>query len=110
MNTNFEVIALTRFVIKPELAAPEADAFTPRQSEMSRGPRLRSLLINIQNQSVGVVVKHILGSIPGPVKSDFVARDSPVATAATFPCCPGAKQQRWAPPLITRFGVITRVQ
>ena len=25
-------------------------------------------------------------------------------------CCPGAKQQRWAPPLVTRFGVISRLQ
>ena len=32
-----------------------------------------------------------------------------LATAATFLCCPGAKSRRWAPPLVTRFGVMPRV-
>ena len=34
MNTNFEVIGLTRLGIKPESTAPEADALTTRPSEM----------------------------------------------------------------------------
>ena len=34
-----------------------------------------------------------------------------LATAATFfrGCCPGAKPQRWGSPLVSRFGVITRI-
>ena len=33
MNTNFEVIGLTRLRIKPKSTAPEADALTTRPSE-----------------------------------------------------------------------------
>ena len=33
MNTNFKVIGLTQFGIKPKSTAPEADALTTRPSE-----------------------------------------------------------------------------
>ena len=34
MNTNFQVIGLTRLGIKPNYTAPEADALTTRPSEL----------------------------------------------------------------------------
>ena len=34
MNSSFKVIGLTRLGIKPECAAPEADALTTRPSEL----------------------------------------------------------------------------
>ena len=37
MNTNFEVIGLTRLGIKPKSTAPKADALTTRPSELFNG-------------------------------------------------------------------------
>ena len=39
MNTNFQVIGLTRLRIKPESTAPEADAVTIRPSELLNARR-----------------------------------------------------------------------
>ena len=47
MNTNFKVIDLNRLGIKPESAAPEADAFTPRPSELYF--KQRSNFLQMQN-------------------------------------------------------------
>ena len=48
-------------------------------------------------------------SVPGWVKSDTV---SPTARhrcdVSSELCCPDAKQRRWTPPLVTRFGAISR--
>ena len=50
------------------------------------------------------------GSIPGPVKLDTV---SPTirhrCDVSSELCCPGAKPRRWAPPPVTRFGMLPRV-
>ena len=55
-------------------------------------------------------VREVWGSIPGPVKSDTV---SPTTRhrcdVSSELCSPGAKPRRWAPQLVTRFGVIQRV-
>ena len=69
----------------------------------------------LQNQPVISVVctllsvREVWGSIPGSVKSDTV---SPTAChrcdVSSELCCQGAKQRRWAPLLVTRFGVISR--
>ena len=40
MNTHFTVISLTRFGIKPESAAPEADALSDRPSEPPCGMKI----------------------------------------------------------------------
>ena len=51
-----------------------------------------------------------LASIPGPVKSDTVSPTARHRCNVTLElCCPGAKPRRWAPPLVTSFGVIPRV-
>ena len=65
---------------------------------------------------VSLVINHIaigtevLGMIPGPVKSNTM---SPTARrrcdVSSELCCPGAKPQRWAPILISLFGVIPQV-
>ena len=46
-----------------------------------------------------------LGSIPGPVKLDTVS-----STARHRCNVPGVKSRRWIPPLVTRFGVISRLR
>ena len=52
-------------------------------------------------------LQKVWDSIPGSVKSDSV---SPTVrhrcNVSSELCCPSAKPQRWAPPLVTRFGVI----
>ena len=54
-------------------------------------------------------IREVRGSIPGPVKSAQCRQW--LATAATFlrSCVAQAKPRRWAPLLVTRFGVILRV-
>ena len=52
------------------------------------------------------LVRKVTGLIPRPVISD---KASPTARhrrdASSELCCSGAKPRRWAPPLITRFGM-----
>ena len=43
MNTDFEVIGLTRLGIKPESTAPEVDAFTTRPLELWRMKHLEHI-------------------------------------------------------------------
>ena len=53
-------------------------------------------------------VREVWGSTLGLVNPDTVspmARHSSNFSSAL--CCPGAKHQNWAPPLVTRFGVIS---
>ena len=58
-----------------------------------------------------IVVLEVLGALPGTVKLDS---ESPTAShrcnVSSELCCPDAKLRRWAPPLVTRFGVILRVK
>ena len=48
---------------------------------------------------------------PGRSNRHSVANDSPPLRRffGAVLCCPGAKPRRWAPQLVTRFGVIRRV-
>ena len=64
---------------------------------------------------VDVVVKDIaigVGIVLGSISQagEMGHRRQRLATAATFPCCSGAKPRRWAPPLVTRFGVMLRLK
>ena len=67
----------------------------------------------MDNRPVGEVVK----DIPiGAVGLEFDPRAGqighclqPLATAATFLCCPGVRPRRWAPPLVARFDMIPRL-
>ena len=52
-------------------------------------------------------VAECLGSIPGPVNSGTV---TPPLRLSLELCFPGTKSRRWIPPLVSRFGVIPRVQ
>ena len=52
-------------------------------------------------------VREVWGSIPGPVKSAQCRQR--LAIVSSKLCSPGAKPRRWAPQLVTRFGVIRRV-
>ena len=51
----------------------------------------------------------------GAVGLGFDSRAGQIGTArhrcdvSSGLCCPGAKPRKWAPPLVTRFGVLTRV-
>ena len=55
-------------------------------------------------------VRGVWGSIPRLVKLDTVSPTARHHCDVFFElCCPGTMQQRWASPLITRFGVIPRV-
>ena len=56
------------------------------------------------------VIGKSLGSILRPVKSDTVLPTTRHrCDVSSELCCPVAKPRRWAPPLVTRFGVIPRV-
>ena len=56
-------------------------------------------------------VREVLGSIPGPIKSNtawtMACNSSDVSLEL---CCSGAKPQRWTPPLDTRFDVMPQVR
>ena len=44
MNTNFEVIGLTRLGIEPKATSPEADVFCSVITSIGRGPNARKYL------------------------------------------------------------------
>ena len=55
-------------------------------------------------------VQKALSSIPEPVNSNaMLATTHHRCAVSSELCCPGAKPRRWIPPLVTRFGVISRV-
>ena len=54
-------------------------------------------------------VREVWDSIPGPVKSAVSPTTRHRCDVSSELCCPGAKPRRWAPQLVTRFGVIRRV-
>ena len=51
----------------------------------------------------------LVGSIPGRVQIEHSDTNSHRCDTFLELCCPDAKPRRWAPPLVTRYGVITRV-
>ena len=71
------------------------------------------LLQQSRKSQVGIVVKDIaIGAEDGRFDSragQIGHSRQRLANAATFLCCPGAKPWQWIPPLVTRFGVISRV-
>ena len=62
MNTNFQVIGLTRLGIKPKSTAPEADAHTTRSSELKRHVEVqiyRPFLLAVEQNFALLVILHI---------------------------------------------------
>ena len=62
--------------------------------------------------STTLSLREVRGSIPVPIKSDTVpptARQSSPLRRFFGAVLPGAKPRRWAPPLVTRFGVMPQV-
>ena len=81
-----------------------------------RNPNLAiASLIIIDDRPVSLFVKYtpsawdVWGSITGPVKSTVSPTARHRCDVSLEMCCPGAKSRRWASPLVTAFGVLSRV-